>query len=82
MQHRRESAGIYRASELRKNAIARSILYAAPVFPNDPVEDRDLVGNEPSMLDGSSRLSPLSKLLQQLLRFLQIARLEALGESA
>ena len=31
--------GINRASELREDAVARRVCYAAPVVPNDPVED-------------------------------------------
>jgi hypothetical protein len=31
--------GLYRASEFRKHTIARRVRYAAPVFPNEPVED-------------------------------------------
>ena len=30
---------VYGAAELRKNAIARRVRYAAPVFPDEPVED-------------------------------------------
>ena len=32
--------GVHSASELRKDTIARRVRYAAPVFPNEPVEDR------------------------------------------
>jgi hypothetical protein len=31
--------GINGASEFRKDTVARRVRYAAPVFPNDPVED-------------------------------------------
>ncbi len=31
---------LHSASELRKDTIARRVRYAAPVFPNEPVEDR------------------------------------------
>jgi hypothetical protein len=36
--------GINGAPELRKDTIARRVRYAAPVFPNDPVEDRAPLG--------------------------------------
>ena len=32
--------GIYSAAKLRKDTVARRVRYAAPVFSNDPVEDR------------------------------------------
>ena len=31
--------GVHGASELRKDTVARRVRYAAPVFPNEPVED-------------------------------------------
>ena len=32
--------GVHGAPELRKDTVARRVRYAAPVLPNDPVEDR------------------------------------------
>jgi hypothetical protein len=36
--------GLYGAAELRKDTIARRVRYAAPVFPNEPVEDCAALG--------------------------------------
>jgi hypothetical protein len=32
--------GVYSTPELRKDTVARRVRYAAPVVPNEPVEDR------------------------------------------
>jgi hypothetical protein len=36
--------GLHRAAELRKDTVARRVGYAAPVFSNEPVEDRAPLG--------------------------------------
>jgi len=36
--------GVNGASELRKDTVARRVCYAAPVFANEPVEDRASFG--------------------------------------
>ena len=36
--------GVHRAPKLRKNTIARRVRYAAPVFPDEPIEDRPPLG--------------------------------------
>jgi hypothetical protein len=36
--------GVHCASELRKNTVASGVRYAAPVFTNEPVEDRAPLG--------------------------------------
>ena len=36
---------------MSKDTIARRVCYAAPVFPNDPVEDRAPFGQSPERAD-------------------------------
>src|SRR5262249_14176583 len=36
--------GVHSASELRKDTVARRVRYAAPMVPNEPVEDRASFG--------------------------------------
>ncbi len=47
--------GVHGAPKLRKDAVARRIGYAAPVIPNELIEDRSALGEPP---EGANLISP------------------------
>ena len=43
--------GVHGAPKLRKDTIAGRVRYAAPVVPNEPIEDRPALGEPPERAD-------------------------------